>query len=79
MRYFNTLFSPNGQDIETETKQSNNEISSCYESNGLNISTEHFQQTQKNILSSQHCMEPFPKLTTYLDTKQVSTDTGKLK
>lgn len=34
--------------------------------------------SQKNISTSQHHIEPFPKLTTSSDTKQVSIDTRKL-
>jgi hypothetical protein len=36
-------------------------------------------QTQNNIPFSQHLMNPSIKLNIYLVTKQISTDTGKLK
>lgn len=36
-------------------------------------------KTHKNILSSQKPVEPYLKLTMYLDPKQVSTDRRKLK
>ena len=48
----------------------------------LQIFTEHFAQTQKNIASFQCLMDPSqlsPKLITDLDTKQASTETRKLK
>jgi hypothetical protein len=40
---------------------------------------EHFTQKQKNIPSFQHLTEHYPKLTTYLVIKQVSTETIKVK
>ena len=40
---------------------------------------QHFMQTPKSIHSSQHLKEISPKLTTYLVTKQISTDTRNLK
>ena len=66
--------------IQTEMKHRNNG------NNGLvmiqmdlKISTEHFTQTQKNMTSSKHLMEPSPKLIIYSVIKQVSTDTKKLE
>ena len=54
----------NGQVIETKAKQRNNKTNIDYDSSGLNISTEHFTQAQKNIPSSQLLFtEPSPKLT----------------
>ena len=50
--------------METETKQGHSETNRSYETNGLNISTEHFILKQKDIPSSQHLMVPSPKLTT---------------
>ena len=43
------------------------------------ISTEHFSQTQKNRLSSQHLMDPSPKFTIYLNTKQASKQIQKFE
>ena len=45
----------------------------------IDISSEHFTQTQKNIPSSQHFMEPSPKSTIYSATKQAFMDTRKFK
>jgi hypothetical protein len=36
--------------------------------------TEHFTQTLRSMSSSQKLMDLFPKLTTDMDRKQVSTD-----
>ena len=38
-----------------------------------------FTQTQTNILSSQYLMEPSTKMTTFSVTKQILSDTIKLK
>ena len=60
---FNTALSSMDRSLETETKQRHSETNRNYETNGFNISTEHFILKQKDIPSSQHLMVPFPKLT----------------
>ena len=56
------------------------ELTNIIISNILNIFTEHhFTQIQKNIPSFQQLIELSPKLTAYLDTKQVATDIRKFE
>lgn len=69
----------NEQITKAETKWENNEINSHHDSNGCNMCTEYFIQTQKNIASSQKFKEPSPKLTIYSVIKQALTDRKRWK
>ena len=56
--------------MDTETKQRHSETNRSYESNELNRYLRNiFILKQKDIPSSQHLMEPSPKLSIYLVTK----------
>ena len=76
---FKTPLSPRDRSSNPKLNREIPELTDVMNQMDQQVSTEHFTQTQKDIPSSQHLLEPSPKLTTYSATKQVSTDTKKIE